>query len=161
MLNPKLVIGSLIGAALIGGSAFIVYNGRPVMKLKDDGAAEIQPGAAEDQYGYYKGEEDNRDAGERDDDGAVAPVPAPTAPAKPSGTYSMAEVSAHATSASCWSAISGNVYDLTTWIERHPGGSGAILGLCGTDGTAKYSGKHGGAERPASMLVLLKIGTLR
>lgn len=161
MLNPKLIIGSLIAAALIGGSAFIVYNGRPVMKLKDGATVEAQPDVPGGQYGDYDGGNDDQDAGERDDDGAAAPVPAPTTPTKPSGTYSMADVSAHATSTSCWSAISGNVYDLTSWIDRHPGGSGAIVGLCGTDGTAKYLGKHGNGERQASMLVLLKIGTLR
>jgi uncharacterized protein YjdB len=51
-------------------------------------------------------------------------------------TYTMADVVTHNTAADCWVAISGNVYNLTSFISVHPGGAGPIIGLCGTDGTA-------------------------
>ncbi len=73
----------------------------------------------------------------------------------------MADVQAHNSPGSCWAAINGNVYDLTTWISRHPGGAGPIQGLCGTDGTARFERKHGSSSGPRAALVLLKIGTLR
>lgn len=91
---------------------------------------------------------------------APAPSPAP-APAPAPGTYSMTDVRQHATTASCWSAINGSVYDLTDWINRHPGGSYVIIGLCGSDGSAAYNGQHGGQQRPQYYLSLLKIGSLR
>lgn len=69
-------------------------------------------------------------------------------------------VATHATRVSCWSIINGNVYDLTSWIPQHPGGEGAILQLCGTDGSTKFNGKHGGAQKQATILAGFKIGVL-
>lgn len=83
------------------------------------------------------------------------------APSGQMGLYTMADVQSHNTRESCWAAINGNVYDLTTWISRHPGGETPIVGLCGTDGTAAFTNQHGGQSRPASMLALLKIGTIK
>lgn len=69
-----------------------------------------------------------------------------------------ADVAAHASRESCWSIIDGNVYDLTSWIPQHPGGEGAILKICGTDGSAAYNGKHGGASKQAAILIGFKVG---
>lgn len=85
-------------------------------------------------------------------------TPAATATSKVAGTYNAADLKKHATAKSCWSAINGNVYDLTKWINRHPGGSSVIIGLCGRDGTAGFNGQHGGQSRPASELAAYKIG---
>lgn len=63
-------------------------------------------------------------------------------------SYTKAEVATHATTASCWTIINGNVYDVTSWISQHPGGSQAIKGLCGIDGSAAFNGQHGGQPRP-------------
>src|SRR3989344_1854492 len=72
------------------------------------------------------------------------PAPTPNAVTGDSAViYSMEEVSKHKDATSCWVTISGNVYDLTGWIPLHPGGRAAILGLCGTDGTAAFRGQHG------------------
>lgn len=76
-------------------------------------------------------------------------------------SYTIADVQAHNTQASCWSTIGGDVYDLTSWITRHPGGPQTIIGLCGTDGTSAYNGQHGNSRRPKAMLILLKIGALK
>ncbi|NDF42728.1 MAG: cytochrome b5 domain-containing protein [Actinobacteria bacterium] len=67
----------------------------------------------------------------------------------------------HKDSTSCWSAIDGNVYDLTSWITQHPGGAGVIKGMCGKDGTAAYNSQHRGQGRPASELARFKIGSLK
>lgn len=75
-------------------------------------------------------------------------------------TISMATVKQHASASSCWVAISGNVYDLTKWINQHPGGAGVITAMCGSDGTASFSNQHGGQARPASELARFKIGAL-
>lgn len=88
-----------------------------------------------------------------------APKPAPT-PTPTAGTYTAAQVAAHASGSSCWTSINGNVYDVTRWITQHPGGPEAILSLCGTDGSAAFNAQHGGERRPASELASFKIGTL-
>lgn len=75
-------------------------------------------------------------------------------------TYTLADVAGHATQASCWTAINGKVYDVTSWISKHPGGARAILGLCGKDGSSAFNGQHGGQARPASELATFIIGTL-
>lgn len=74
------------------------------------------------------------------------------------GGYTTADVAAHNSKSSCWSIINGNVYDLTSWIPKHPGGENAILQLCGTDGSAKFNGQHGGAAKQAGILAGFKIG---
>ena len=74
--------------------------------------------------------------------------------------YTMADVATHNSAQSCWAAVSGDVYDLTTWIGKHPGGSSVIKALCGTDATSAFLGAHRGERRPASELATFKIGTL-
>jgi uncharacterized membrane protein len=82
----------------------------------------------------------------------------PKATSKTSKTYTLADVKKRSTAKSCWSAINGSVYDLTKWISRHPGGADAIKGLCGRDGSAAFTGKHGGQSQPISSLAPYKIG---
>lgn len=81
-----------------------------------------------------------------------------------SGTTSsgitMATVMQHNSASSCYTAINGSVYDVTSWINQHPGGAQAILSLCGTDGSAAFNAQHGGQARPANELASFKIGAL-
>ena len=74
--------------------------------------------------------------------------------------YTMEKVKANNSATSCWSVIRGNVYDLTKWINQHPGGSGAIRGLCGTDGSAEFTAKHQGQSNPESRLTSYLLGPL-
>jgi len=90
---------------------------------------------------------------------APTPTPTPTASATPAG-YTLEQVKANNTAQKCWSAINGQVYDLTTWISSHPGGAGAITSLCGTDGTSAYINQHKGQSQPASRLSGYLLGPL-
>jgi cytochrome b involved in lipid metabolism len=72
----------------------------------------------------------------------------------------MADVAQHASAASCYSVIRGEVYDLTSWIGKHPGGEEEILQLCGKDGTDKFVGKHGGSAPQEMKLESFVIGKL-
>ncbi len=90
---------------------------------------------------------------------APAPTSAPAPAPKPSG-YTLADVANHADATSCWSAIGGNVYDLTGWVGKHPGGEKNILRLCGKDGTSLFEGKHGGDAKPEAALTGYLIGPL-
>ena len=89
------------------------------------------------------------------------PTTQPTTGTTQTSTYTMAQVKTHNSTKSCWAVVSGKVYDLTAWINNHPGGPGPILSLCGTDGTALFSAQHGGQARPASELKSFYIGTLQ
>jgi len=89
---------------------------------------------------------------------ASTATPKATATSKVAGTYNSADLKKHASAASCWSAINGNVYDLTKWINQHPGGQSVIKALCGIDGSSMFNGQHGGQSRPTSVLANYKIG---
>lgn len=73
----------------------------------------------------------------------------------------MTEVASHNTAESCYAVVKDSVYDLTEWISKHPGGAGAIEGMCGTDATAAFEGKHGGSEDIAKTLEKFKIASLQ
>jgi cytochrome b involved in lipid metabolism len=72
----------------------------------------------------------------------------------------MAEVKKHASASSCWSVVDGEVFDLTKWINRHPGGAGRILDMCGQDGSAAYHGQHGNSGRASQILNGYSLGKL-
>ena len=75
-------------------------------------------------------------------------------------SFTMAEVVKHNSSSDCWTTIDGGVYNVTSWISKHPGGSEAIISLCGIDGSAAFNDQHGGQRRPANELASFKIGVL-
>lgn len=76
-------------------------------------------------------------------------------------TYGLTEVQAANSEAKCWTIIDGKVYDVTGWINKHPGGSKAILGLCGKDGTSAFKKQHASQPKPNSELTNYLIGTLK
>jgi hypothetical protein len=97
--------------------------------------------------------------------GALPPVASPTPTPSPTPTvaksgYTMADVRANATPAKCWSAIDGNVYDLTRWISSHPGGASPIRFLCGIDGTNAFKAQHANQSSPMARLSSYLLGPL-
>jgi hypothetical protein len=157
MVHPKYGILAGAGVLLIGGIVAIALRGRPVAPVTaSDVAGAVAPAAVSSDAVLPSPAIPSDVAPVVPPPQAVPPVPVP-AP----GTYTMADVAAHATSASCWTTVGGNVYDLTEWAARHPGGPGPITRMCGTDGSVAYTRKHGDAKSAARALTLLKIGTLR
>jgi cytochrome b involved in lipid metabolism len=51
---------------------------------------------------------------------------------------SIEELKRHASRDDCWVAVDGLVLDVSTWLQRHPGGGKILLGVAGTDATAKF-----------------------
>ena len=87
----------------------------------------------------------------------------PAVSASPTGTdaaLTMAAVARHDSRSSCWTVIDGNVYDVTHWISRHPGGAGVIEALCGIDASAGFTTQHGGQGEPNATLSSYKLGAL-
>ncbi|PIL33511.1 hypothetical protein GSI_04134 [Ganoderma sinense ZZ0214-1] len=52
------------------------------------------------------------------------------------------EVATHNTRESCWIIVHGKVYDVTDFLDDHPGGSRIILKYAGKDATAEYDPIH-------------------
>ena len=75
-------------------------------------------------------------------------------------SFTLAEVAQNNSRSSCWTVISGFVYNITDYIKRHPGGEAAISKICGVDGTAIFNNMHGGAAAQAIILSTYKIGVL-
>ena len=79
----------------------------------------------------------------------------------PVASFTLAEVARHASATDCWTTVNGNVYNLTPFVSRHPGGVGAISQICGVDGTAAFTDQHGGQRKPEKELAGLEIGNLK
>ena len=90
---------------------------------------------------------------------AATPAATPTPSATASG-YTMAQVAANNSAKSCWAVIEGSVYNLTAWINSHPGGTGAIISLCGTEATSSFNAQHANQSRPSSRLSGYLLGPL-
>ncbi|KAK2808954.1 hypothetical protein FQN50_004228 [Emmonsiellopsis sp. PD_5] len=56
--------------------------------------------------------------------------------------WTLSEVSRHNSLADCWMIIHGKVYDVTSFISRHPGGKGVLLQNAGTDASAAFDSVH-------------------
>ncbi|KNC51265.1 cytochrome b5 [Thecamonas trahens ATCC 50062] len=52
-----------------------------------------------------------------------------------SKTFELAEVAEHNTAEDCWIVIDNKVYDVTAFIDDHPGGAEVLLDVAGEDGT--------------------------
>jgi cytochrome b involved in lipid metabolism len=75
-------------------------------------------------------------------------------------SYSLAEVSKHKTENDCWTVVRDNVYDVSGFASKHPGGSKPVINSCGIDSTQYFVKKHGGQEKPEATLMNMKIGVL-
>jgi uncharacterized membrane protein len=92
---------------------------------------------------------------------APPPMPSPEPPPTPvEAVYSMVEVAQHDSASQCWAVIDGGVYDLSEWINRHPGGRTRILNLCGTNASSQFRDQHSEDTLPNAQLAEFRIGRL-
>ncbi|KAK7814675.1 cytochrome b5 [Quercus suber] len=52
--------------------------------------------------------------------------------------YTLAQVSEHNTPKDCWLVIEGRVFDVTKFLEDHPGGDEVLLSATGKDATDDF-----------------------
>lgn len=132
---------------------------KSVLKIEDDsksGEVEIEK---EVEHGV-ENEDDDDDSDDKKK--VISPLPPVTPPVVSSEkTYTLIQVSVHDVSTDCWSVVSGGVYDLTSWIAKHPGGQSAIKGMCGVDGTVGFLAQHNGDTKAVNTLAAYKIGVLK
>jgi predicted heme/steroid binding protein len=55
-------------------------------------------------------------------------------------SFTTSEVAKHASEDDCWTIINGNVYDITSYVPRHPGGDDILL-ACGSDGSSLFNSR--------------------
>ena len=146
---------SKVDISTIDGRVHIQIKGEDDNEQSDDRRSSVS-GSGRD------GEESDDEENDDDSDGIKLP---PVVVTPPTGTtltaYTLADVKLHNTSTNCWTTINGSVYNVTSWIGQHPGGSAAIISLCGIDGSSAFNGQHGVQARPASELASFKIGVLK
>ena len=91
--------------------------------------------------------------------GGSAPAPAQK-PVSTNLPLTLDEVKKHNSADDCWSIIDGNVYDLTNWVNSHPGGSSRITSICGKDGSSNFLGQHSNSNSAKSQLTRFELGKL-
>nr|ACG49215.1 cytochrome b5 [Zea mays] len=52
--------------------------------------------------------------------------------------YSMEEAALHNTPDDCWVVVDGKIYDVTKYLEDHPGGADVLLEATGKDATEEF-----------------------
>jgi cytochrome b involved in lipid metabolism len=92
----------------------------------------------------------------------VATVPPNNAAPVMQGEITVGELARHNTEDDCWMAIDGAVYNVTQFIDRHPGGQAIVQG-CGKDATALFAQRPDGTSHSQEARELAenyRIGTL-
>lgn len=93
-------------------------------------------------------------------------TPAPTVNSKtPSVTMvlSLSEISKHNQKSDCWLLINNQVYDVTSFLRLHPGGSSTIIPFCGGEATSAFNSQNGQgshSSRADAMLADYFLGSL-
>jgi len=64
--------------------------------------------------------------------------------------FSFETLKLHDRADDCWMAIGNKVYDLTKYLNIHPGGPGTLIPYCGKDATAAFQTKDANPAKPHS-----------
>lgn len=67
--------------------------------------------------------------------------------ARDTAVFSSADVASHNHEGSAWVVVDSKVYDVTEWLDAHPGGKALLLAFAGRDCTDEFTAMHGGAAR--------------
>ncbi|MHB1952618.1 MAG: cytochrome b5-like heme/steroid binding domain-containing protein [Sulfobacillus sp.] len=56
-----------------------------------------------------------------------------------SAEFTLSEVAKHNQREDCWVVVNNEVYDMTKFLNEHPGGASAIMKRAGTDASVKFN----------------------
>ena len=56
--------------------------------------------------------------------------------------YTMKEVKEHSARDDCWIVVEDKVYDITAFMDSHPGGSSILMSVAGEDVTEHFYALH-------------------
>ncbi|OQR74061.1 cytochrome b5 isoform 1 [Tropilaelaps mercedesae] len=73
--------------------------------------------------------------------------------------YSLEEVAEHKAKSSCWLVIHENVYDVTKFMDEHPGGEEVLLEVAGSEATEAFE-NVGHSTDARELMAQYKIGEL-
>ncbi|MFH0828948.1 MAG: cytochrome b5-like heme/steroid binding domain-containing protein [Candidatus Kerfeldbacteria bacterium] len=77
-------------------------------------------------------------------------------------TLTLAVIAQHDSASDCWLVISGQVYDVTSYLRAHPGGVSIVVPYCGTaDATQAFRTKAGQGSHSSAAhadLIRYKLG---
>lgn len=146
--NIGKIIAIVLGLILVGGIVFFLMSG-------DDPAdnSNTSTNTTTNQPSTNNNSSENTEQASKDE------------------SYTLAQVAEHNSENDCWTIINNNVYDITSYVPRHPGGDEILL-ACGKDGTSLFEqretedGEQVGNGQPhsssaRSQLSQLQIGTLK
>ncbi|XP_067686671.1 fatty acid desaturase 2-like [Haliotis asinina] len=77
------------------------------------------------------------------------------------GVFSVEEVTSHNKADDKWLIINGNIYDITTWAKKHPGGAKVISHYAGEDATDAWVAFHKDRESVEKYMKALQIGVVK
>lgn len=87
---------------------------------------------------------------------ATGPI-AETASAEKKNYVPLSEIQKHTTTDDMWMAVNGKVYNVTSFVDQHPGGEEVLLEHAGTDATVAFE-DVGHSENAVEMLDDLYVG---
>ncbi len=147
------VVGSIVGGALVIGALIAVGY----VYFQNDNPERNQPGVSEEMIepGSPSGMMDTFD-----DTTETMPIPTDSEDSLMPMGISQAEVEQNNDTESCWTIVDGKVYDITSYIPRHPGGVGAISSTCGQNGTTLFQSQPSHSSSATQQLESLYIGEL-
>ena len=89
---------------------------------------------------------------------APSNVPTVSSQSAAQQVFTMTEVARHSTANSCYLVINNNVYDVSSYIDSHPGGREAITSRCGQEVSGIFAQIH--SNRAWDLLAAYKIGSV-
>eukprot|EP00658_Telonema_sp_P-2_P051870 TRINITY_DN3998_c0_g1_i1.p1 TRINITY_DN3998_c0_g1~~TRINITY_DN3998_c0_g1_i1.p1 ORF type:complete len:438 (-),score=94.72 TRINITY_DN3998_c0_g1_i1:325-1638(-) len=81
----------------------------------------------------------------------------------PNQVFTLEEVAQHKTKGDSWLIVDREVYDVSDWIFKHPGGKDVVAGWAGQDASAGFAAFHTegrAAQRARSLLKQFQIGSM-
>ena len=60
-----------------------------------------------------------------------------------------------------WTVVDGVIYDITNYVDQHPGGKNKILRGVSKDATIMFKKSHPGLVIEKTVLTLMAVGTLQ
>lgn len=75
--------------------------------------------------------------------------------------YTWQEIAQHNTESSCWVYVGNVVYDITPWLDRHPGGKDILLLTAGRDISDLFVTYHPFTDKAAAVLAKYAIGEVK
>ena len=162
-MNKKLtiIIFAVVIVVLVGAIVFSTGNNSKINNTSPS-TSKLSGLVVKDSKTYYQDDENDEDG--EDDDNDYANGNNIVNNLNNSNSIngiivSVSELAKHSSETDCWVVYQGKVYDLTSWLTKHPGGVGAISSYCGTQGfESAFINKHGNSKASLFLQVAKLMG---